>query len=165
MGRNNNARRGEPTCGGCDMARSGRHHQSPQHRTQGHTLACHQPLSRLPRKQDSGRNQGCHLDAAHLAREVLLDARQRLFGDIYRAGRARLLLERPIYTRHHIARIDATQRKPFGELCRISQFPALAGGGRTGLVQQCHSQLAKLQRASEQAICPIGLQRLQLPRA
>ena len=141
MGGNHHARQGEPACGGTHLASGERYHPGHAVRPQGHSGTGHQPLSRLPRKPYTGRNQGCHMDAAHLAREVLFHACQRLFAGIDRSGCAGMLLERPVHPRYRAAGTVPAQREPLGEVCRIPYLPPSACSGGTGMVPQCRPRL------------------------
>lgn len=64
----------------------------------------HAHVFRLPRKPYPGRSESRHLDAAYLSRKMLQHGNQRLLSRIDRIRSTRLLLERPIYSRHCIAR-------------------------------------------------------------
>ena len=67
-------------------------------------LTRHAHVFRLPRKPYPGRSESRHLDAAYLSRKMLQHGNQRLLSRIDRIRSTRLLLERPIYSRHCIAR-------------------------------------------------------------
>ena len=94
---------------------------------------------------------------------MLQHGNQRLLSRIDRIRSTRLLLERPIYSRHCIARDRLPEWKSLRKLCRILHFPPSVGSFRSGMVSTIRPQLFRLPSPVESPFQSTRLQKLPLP--